>query len=176
MRNIDVSGLDHGAHLAIEEREQQRADVAAINVGVGQDNHFVITGFAHIKLVVADATTDGSDQRLNFGVLQHFVEACALDIENFSANWQDRLRSWFACVYCCAAGRVAFNDKQFGFAGVGAGAVFQLVGHTRARECSLAAHCVACIFCSDARLCGCNCFFNDAVCLGGVFLQPLFKF
>ena len=37
LRDVHVAVLDERLHLAEEEREQQRADVAAVDVGVGQE-------------------------------------------------------------------------------------------------------------------------------------------
>ena len=47
--------------------------MAAIHVGVSQDNYFVIARLVCREFIVADAATDCRDQRLNLGVFQHLV-------------------------------------------------------------------------------------------------------
>ena len=78
--------------------------MAAVDIGVCQNNNFVIAGFFAVELVVADATTNCGDEGLNFGVLQHFVHARALDVENFSADRQDCLSAWVTCIDSGATG------------------------------------------------------------------------
>ena len=40
--DVDVARLDELAHLAIEERQEQGADVLAVDVGVGKENDFAV--------------------------------------------------------------------------------------------------------------------------------------
>ena len=39
---VDIALLDQGPHKAEEEGEQQGADVGAVHVGIGHDDHLVI--------------------------------------------------------------------------------------------------------------------------------------
>src|SRR3546814_2133311 len=57
--------LDDLGHLAIEEGEQQRADVRAVDVGVGHDDDLVIAQFCKVEFV-ADAGAERLDQRADF--------------------------------------------------------------------------------------------------------------
>ena len=88
--DVDVARLDERPHLAQEERQQQRADVRAVDVGVGEDDHLVVADLREVE-VVGDAGTDRHDQRLDLGVLQHLVDARLLDVQDLAANRQDRL-------------------------------------------------------------------------------------
>ena len=49
--DVDVAALDQLRHLAIEEREQQRADVAAVHVRVGHDDDAVIAQLLDLEVV-----------------------------------------------------------------------------------------------------------------------------
>ncbi len=88
--DVDVALLDERLHLPEEEREQQRADVAAVDVGVGQDDDLVVADLVDVELL-ADAGTDGGDERLDLGVLQHLVDAGPLDVEDLAPDREDRL-------------------------------------------------------------------------------------
>ena len=49
--DIDVPFADKLGHLAEEEREQERADVAPVHVGVGHDDDLAVTKLAEVELV-----------------------------------------------------------------------------------------------------------------------------
>ena len=78
LRDINKTLLHELRHLAVEKRQQQRADVRAVHVGVRHDDDFVIAQLFQIErafaLAVADARADGRDHRADFIVLQHLVE------------------------------------------------------------------------------------------------------
>ncbi len=42
LRDVEMAALDELAHLAEEERQQQRADMRPVDVGVGHQNDLVI--------------------------------------------------------------------------------------------------------------------------------------
>ena len=52
--DVDVAALDQLLHLAVEEREDQRADVRAVDVGVGHHDHAVVAQLLEVELL-ADA-------------------------------------------------------------------------------------------------------------------------
>ena len=47
--------FDDGAHLPIEEGEQQRGDMGPVHVGVSHDDNAVVAQFVDIELIAADA-------------------------------------------------------------------------------------------------------------------------
>ena len=59
--DINVAALDEVSHVAEQEGQQQRTNVAAVNVSVGQNNHFVVASFVGSKLIVADSAADCRD-------------------------------------------------------------------------------------------------------------------
>jgi len=50
------------AHLAVEEGEQQGADVRAVDVCVGHDDDLVVAHLEGIELVLADAGAQALDE------------------------------------------------------------------------------------------------------------------
>ncbi|MNP86031.1 hypothetical protein D3C76_1860310 [compost metagenome] len=61
-----MATLDDFRHLTIEEGQQQRTDVRAVDVGIGHDNDAVITQFVRVVLVATNAAAQRGDQRGNF--------------------------------------------------------------------------------------------------------------
>ncbi len=67
------AALDQFGHLAVEEGEQQGADVGAVHVRVGHDDDAVVAQLRHVEVVaasgaarLADAGAQGRDQREDF--------------------------------------------------------------------------------------------------------------
>ena len=124
LRDIEIAALDQRRHLAEEERQQQRADMRAVDIGVGHQDDLVIAQLGQIEIVAADAGAERGDQRADLLGAQHLVEARALDIEDLAAQRQHRLEFAVAALLGAAAGRIALDDEQFGFGGI----VFLAVG------------------------------------------------
>ena len=111
--DIDVSALDQLAHVAEEKRQQQRADVAAVDVRVGHQNHFVVAELVGVEIVFADAGAKRGDDAANFFVAQHLVVAGFFDVENFAFERQDGLIAAVAAALGGAAGRFALDEEEF---------------------------------------------------------------
>ena len=112
LREVDEPGVDQLAHVPEEEREQQRADVGAVDVGVGHDHDPVVPGLLQVELL-ADAGADRGDERLDLEVLER---SCAAGPSRRSGS----CRGWagwpgvagFLRALRRAAGRVALHDVQ----------------------------------------------------------------
>ena len=100
-------------HLPVEERQQQRADVGAVDVGVGHDDDLVVAQLRDIE-VVADAGAERGDDVGHLLGRQHLVDARALDVEDLAADRQHGLELALAALLGGAAGRVAFDDEKLG--------------------------------------------------------------
>ena len=111
--DVDVAGLDQLLHLAEQQREDQRADVRAVDVGVRHQDDLVVAQPLDVELV-ADAGAERGDQRLDLLVLQHLVDPRLLDVEDLAAQRQDRLGRAVAALLGRAAGGVALDDEQLG--------------------------------------------------------------
>ena len=114
LRDVDVAALDQVAHLPVEERQQQRADVRAVDVRVRHDDDLVVAQLLGVELL-ADAGAERGDQGADLLARQHLVDARALDVEDLAAQRQDRLEGAVAPLLGGAAGRVALDDEQLGF-------------------------------------------------------------
>ena len=126
LRDVDVAAVDQLAHLAIEERQQQRADVRAVDVRVGHDDDLVIARLVDVEFIRADAGAERHDQRADLLGRQHLVELHALHVQDLAAQRQHRLERAVAPHLGGAAGRVALDDQQLGLGGIALLAVGEL--------------------------------------------------
>ena len=140
--DVDVAGVDERRHVAEEEGEDERADVRAVDVGVGHDDDLVVARLGDVELV-ADARAHGADHRQDLVVGQHLVDARLLDVDDLAAQRQDGLEGAVARLLGRAAGRVALDEVELGERRVAQRAVGQLAGQRRALEQALAAREVA---------------------------------
>ncbi len=94
--NIDVAGIDQRAHVLVEERQQQDADMRTINVCIGHDDDLVVARLADIEVATVagarrDAAADRGDQGLDGVARERAVVTHALDVQNLAAQGQNRL-------------------------------------------------------------------------------------
>ena len=106
--------LDQLRHLPVEERQQQGADVRAVDVGVGHDHDLVIAQLLDIELLVPDRRAQRLDQGPDFLGAEHAVEARALDVENLALERKDRLIVAVAALLGRPTGAVALDQEQLG--------------------------------------------------------------
>ena len=112
-RDVDVPVLDQLRHLPVEERQDQRPDVRAVDVGVGHHDHAVVAELREVELV-AEARPDRGDHRLDLVVREHLVDAVLLGVDDLPAQRQDRLVGAIAAHLRGAAGAVALDDEELG--------------------------------------------------------------
>ena len=170
--HVHEAALDQWLHLPEEERQEQRSDVRPVDVGVSQDDHLVVPGLGDVE-VVGQPGTDGRDQRLDLGVLQHLVDAGALDVQDLPPDGQDGLGPRAAGVFGRATGRVALHDEQLALAGVPRRAVDELAREPGSVERRLPPGEVAGLpggHPGPSGQCG---LLQDLVGLFGVLLEPI---
>ena len=136
--DVDVAALDELLHLPVEERQEQRADVRAVDVGVGHHDDPVVAELLDVELG-ADAGADRRDDRLDLEVREHLVDAVLLRVDDLAAEREDRLEVLVARVDGGAAGGVALDEVELAALGVGRLAVGELAGKAAADERALAA-------------------------------------
>src|SRR6185295_3351923 len=90
--DVDVAALNQLGHLAIEESKQQGSDVRTVDVGVGHQDYLVIAEFGSVKIFLANAGSEGGDQRLDLAVTKHLVKARFFHVENLALERKDRDR------------------------------------------------------------------------------------
>ena len=127
---VEPAGLDHRPHVAGEQRDEQAADVGAVDVRVGRDDDLAVAHRVEVE-GPAGAGTDHLDDRRALGVLQHLRDAGLLDVEDLAAQRQQRLELAVARQLAGAEGAVPLDQPQLGAGGVGRAAVGQL-GRQRA--------------------------------------------
>ena len=135
--DVDVAAFDQSLHLAIQEREEERADVGAVHISVRHDDDFVVTGLVDVEaadgfVAFADAGAAGGDEGADFLVGEDLVEAGLLGVDEFAAEREDRLEAAVAALFGRAAGGVALDDVELGLRGIALGAVGELAGETTA--------------------------------------------
>src|SRR6476661_7933333 len=72
LREVDVAGLDERPHEPEEQRQQERADVHAVDVGIGHQHDLVVARLVDVE-VLADAGAEGGDERLDLVVGEDLV-------------------------------------------------------------------------------------------------------
>ena len=138
--DVEMAAVDDLAHLPVEERQQQRADMGAVDVGVRHDDDLVIAQLVDGEFVGADAGAERGDQRADLLGRQHLVHARAFDIEDFAAQRQHGLEFAVAALLGAAAGAVALDDEQFGFGRIALLAIGELAGQRGDAERAFARH------------------------------------
>ena len=111
--NVYVAALNDFRHLTIEEGQQQRTDVRAVDVRIGHDDDAVITQFIWVVLVTTDAAAKRGDQRRDFLRGEHLVEARFLNVEDFTFQRQNRLVLTVTSLLRRAARGVPFHQVEF---------------------------------------------------------------
>src|SRR4029077_6098459 len=121
----DPALLDERFEVSIEERQQQGADVGAVDVRVGEQDRLAVAELRDVE-VVADAGTERGDDRLDLLVPEHLVGAGLLDVEDLAAEREDRLEPAIAAALRRTAGGIALDQDDLGLLGVALLAVGEL--------------------------------------------------
>ena len=123
-----MTALDDLRHLAEEERQEQRADVGAVNVRIRHDNDLVVAQLLDVEVLGADTGAKRGDERADLIGREHAVEACALDVQDLATQRQDRLILARAAGFGRATGGVALHDEDLALGGIALLAVRELAG------------------------------------------------
>ena len=112
LRDVDVAALDQVEHLPVEKGQQQRADVRAVDVGVGHDDDAVVAQLVDVVFILAEAGAERGDQRDDFLRADQLVESGSLDVQDLAAQRKDRLELAVAALLGRAAGRITFDQVE----------------------------------------------------------------
>jgi hypothetical protein len=145
--DVDVAALDQLGHLAVEEGQQQGADVRAVHVGVGHDDDAVVAQLVDVEVVAAlpvrrwpcRCRCPGGDQREDFVAGQQLFVAGFFHVQDLAAQGQDGLEFAVAALLGRAAGGVTLDDVDFAHRRVFFLAVGQFAGQAHAVEHAFAA-------------------------------------
>src|SRR5438067_526955 len=83
----DAAFLDERAEVPVQEREEERADVRPVDIGVGEQDGLAIAELLRVE-VLADARPERRDDGLDHVITEHLVRACFLDIQDLAAQRQ----------------------------------------------------------------------------------------
>ena len=89
--DIKVPVFDQLGHLAVKERQQQRANVRTVDVRVRHDDDLMIAQFGNVEFIPANAGAQRHNEVANFLASQHAVKPRAFDVQNLTLQRQDRL-------------------------------------------------------------------------------------
>ena len=103
-------------HLTVEERQQQGADVRAVDVGVGHDDDLVVADLSMSKSSLPMPVPSAVIRVPISWLRQHLVEASPLDVEDLAAERQDRLEAAVAALLGGATGGVTLDDVDLAIA------------------------------------------------------------
>ena len=158
-------------HLPVEEREQQRADVAAVHVGVRHQDDAVVARLLRVVVLAADPRAQRGDQRHDLRAREHLLEARLLDVQDLAAQREDGLVAPVAALLGRAACGVTLDDVELALARVPALAVGELARQRAAVQHALAAHRLARLARGDARPRGVANLRDDLLADVGVLLE-----
>ena len=142
-RDEDVATAHELAPVAVEEGQQQRADVRAVDVGVRHDHDAAVAQLGRVEGLAARAEAERGDDRGELLVARDAVLGAALDVQDLAAQRQDGLRVAVAALLRRARRRVALDDEELRARGVPAAAVRELARQHARRQQRLAPHGVA---------------------------------
>ncbi len=142
--DVKVAAVDYRAHEAVEESQQQGANVRTVDVGVGHQDDLVVADALDVEMSLVagalDAGADGGDHRPDLVVLERLLQVGLLDVQDLAAQRQNGLEAAVAPLFGRAAGRVALDDEELGFFGLFGLAVGQFAGQVVGLERVLPPH------------------------------------
>ena len=133
---INISVFDQRTHAAEEEGQDQSGNVASVHIGIGHDDHLVVTQFAQVQFLWVVFGSDGhthcAEDVLDFFAFEDLMVHCFFHIQDLTAKRQDCLEVTVASLLGCTASRVPFDEEQLAKGGVFGRTVCQLAGKTAA--------------------------------------------
>ena len=120
--------LDQTRKMAQKQGQQQHLDVRTIDVGIRQNADLAVTQTGQIGLVIGAMRIDTNGHRdvVNLVVGKQAVTIRFPAVEHLAAQRQDGLEGFVPAHLGRTAGRIPFNQKQFGTAQVGRFTIGQL--------------------------------------------------
>src|SRR5579859_3566219 len=106
--DIEMPAGDKRLHVAIEEGQQQGANVRPVNVGVAHDNDAAVAQLGDVETFVY-ARANGRDDIFDLFIFQDFVQTHTLDIEDFAAQGQDGLEVTVASLFRAPSSTISLD-------------------------------------------------------------------
>src|SRR6185503_16999334 len=133
--DVNVASLDQLCHMAEEEREQKRADVRSVNVGVGHQNNFAVAKFGWIEIVFADAGSECGNHGAYFFVPEHLVVPGLLHIQNLALQRKNGLEAPITPLLGRTACAFTLDEVELAAVGIALGAVCQFARQSATVQC-----------------------------------------
>src|SRR5665213_76228 len=112
LRDIYMSRLDQVLHVIVKQREDQRPNVRAIDIGISHENDFAVAELRQV-LLLANAHAERGKDISNLLVFEHLMQAGFLHIQNFSFERKNRLEAAVAALFGGAAGGITLDQIYF---------------------------------------------------------------
>ena len=170
MGNVQEPLVDDRPHVPKEERQEKCSYVGTIHVCVAHQNRLVIANPGDVE-ILRDPRAKRGDERPDLRRGEHLVQPRLLDVQDLSAQRQDRLRAPVAALLGRTAGAVSFDDEELRESGVLFLAVRELAGQRAGIESALAPHELARLARRFPRPRGLDDLVDDAPGDAGVFLE-----
>jgi len=174
LRDVEVALVDQLRHLTIEERQEQRANVRTVDVRIGHDDDLVVAELLDVEILSAlDAAAQGGDQRADLCARNHPFEARPLNVEDLSAQRQNRLEAALPPLLCASARGITLDDVDLALACILALAICELTGKRTRVEDALALYHLTRTTRGFAGACSEHCLFDDALASLRFFFEVL---
>ena len=82
--NVDIATLNDFGHLAVEEGQEQGANVRAIDVGIGHDDDAVVAELVWVVFFFAYAAAQSGNQSGHFLAGEHFFKTRFFHVQNLT--------------------------------------------------------------------------------------------
>ncbi len=162
-------------HEPVQERQHQRIDVCAVDIGIGHDDDLVIAKFRDVE-VIMNAAAEGRDHRLNLGVCIDPVLTRLLDVQDLAAKGQDGLCCSRSCALCRPACGVSLDEEDLTVLRILVRAVRKLSGKGHGLERGLSSGKISGLACSLPGALGELCLLADRLCNHRVLLEVIRQF
>ena len=117
LRDINKPAIEQALHLAKNKRQQQRANMRSVDVGIRHDDDLVVTRLAGVEcafaLMITNAGSDSGDESAYFLVGEDLVDARFLGVDEFAAQRKNRLITTIASLFRGATGGIALDNVDF---------------------------------------------------------------
>ena len=137
LRDVEMPRLDELRHLAEEEREQQRADMRPVHVGVRHQDDLVVSQLLYVEVAEADPRAESGNDRDDVPVLENLVQPRLRDVDALAPERQHRLVATVTPLFRRPAGGIALDEEQLRAGRVALRAVRQLAGQRAGVEHAL---------------------------------------
>src|SRR3989344_4126346 len=111
--------------MTVQKREEKRAYVRAVHIGIGRNNYFEIAELSDIEYV-AYRGPERDDEIFYLFRRKHFIKTGTFDVQYLSTQREYRLRTPVATHLGRATGRIPLDDEEFRLLGALALAVGEL--------------------------------------------------